>query len=206
MNRTAPNAATLPPAPISGLVLCGGQGTRIGRDKGELDYHGRPQVQWAYDLLTGLCERAYVSVRADQAGRELYARLPLVVDRGAVGGPGAGLLAAWGLAPRVAWLLLAVDMPLVDVALLRRLIGERDPEAVATAFRHADGTPEPLCAIWEPAVRARIEHAARAGRVSLRRILETEASRLLAPDDPERLSSVNSADDDMRVRAVLARQ
>jgi molybdopterin-guanine dinucleotide biosynthesis protein A len=77
---------------------------------------------------------------------------------------------------------------------------------VATAFRHADGTPEPLCAIWEPAVRARIEHAARAGRVSLRRILETEASRLLAPDDPERLSSVNSADDDMRVRAVLARQ
>ena len=74
-------------------------------------------------------------------------------DDGATEGAAAGLLAAWRLAPGSAWLTLAADMPLVDDVTLGALVAGRGPGAIATAFRHADGTPEALCTIWEPRAR-----------------------------------------------------
>jgi molybdopterin-guanine dinucleotide biosynthesis protein A len=190
--------------PLHGLVLAGGRGTRLGREKGALDYHGEPQARWAHALLESVCGRAFASVRADQAGVEPYAGLPLIVDTQAGAGPAAGLLAAFAAEPEAAWLLLAADLPLVDRPTLERLVAARDVAAVATGYRHRDGTAEPLCAIYEPGARAALA-AQRPGRLSLRRVLEAGPSRLLDPLDGARLTSVNTAADDAAVRARLAR-
>src|SRR5690606_6747637 len=133
-------------APLNGLVLCGGRGTRLGRDKGSLDYHGRPQAQWLFELLRGFCAEVFVSVRADQAGGDVYRGLPAFAEPRGAEGPAAGLRAAWQRAPASAWLVVAADLPLVDARTLRARVDARDPLANATAFRHPDGTPEPLCA------------------------------------------------------------
>jgi hypothetical protein len=69
-----------------------------------------------------------------------------------------------------AWLALATDMPRVDAALLE-LVAARDPGRLATAFRHADGTIEPLCTIYEPAARAVLEARVGAGERSLSAML-----------------------------------
>ena len=37
---------------------------RMGTDKAALEFHGRTQLDWAYDLLARHCERVFVSVRA----------------------------------------------------------------------------------------------------------------------------------------------
>jgi len=190
--------------PLHGLVLAGGAGSRIGRDKGELDYHGLPQARWAFDLVARLCERTYVSVRPEQARLGVYSTLPLIEDRSSYG-PAAGLLAAWAVAPDAAWLLLAADMPLIDQAILETLVRGRDAHSLATAYRHPDGLFEPLCAIWEPAARASLQaEAGDAGRVSLRRILETSRVAQLAMSDAGRFRSVNTPADDSDVRAWLA--
>ena len=69
------------PAVLFGLVLAGGASTRMKRDKAALAYHGKPQVQWAYDLLSEFCAATFVSVRPDQRDEPTRATLPQIVDR-----------------------------------------------------------------------------------------------------------------------------
>ena len=71
-------------------------------------------------------------------------------------GPIVGIRSALAANPNVAWLVLACDLPFLSDAALSQLLRERDPAAVATAYRSThDGLPEPLCAIWEPAAARR---------------------------------------------------
>jgi molybdopterin-guanine dinucleotide biosynthesis protein A len=204
MVKTESSLPPSPDPPLWGLVLAGGAGSRIGRDKGELQYHGRPQARWTFDLLAGWCERTYVSVRPEQVGIGVYASLPLIEDQSA-GGPAAGLLAAWTFAPDVAWLLLATDMPLIDNIILSTLVEGRRPSAVATAFRHPDGSFEPLCAIWEPGARQSLP-GREPSSVSLRGLLNALTASVQALDvgDATRFCSVNTPRDHRKVRARIA--
>jgi molybdopterin-guanine dinucleotide biosynthesis protein A len=189
---------------LYGLVLAGGRSSRLGRDKGSLDYHGLSQVRWALALLEPFCARAFASVRREQAELPVYRGLPLVIDRGGSAGPASGLLEALRRFPSVAWLVVATDMPLLRPALLATLVTRRDPAALATAYRHRDGTPEPLCAIWEPATKARFAEHGGAQGASLRRLLESGPARLLELKNDVALTSVNTDADEARVRLLLA--
>jgi molybdopterin-guanine dinucleotide biosynthesis protein A len=157
----------------------------------------------AHRALAEVCASVLVSVRADQADDDLYKRFEIVVDRGAAGGPAAGLLAAWRHARDAALLVLAVDLPLVDAAVLRRLVAARDPQALATAFVHADGTVEPLCTIWEPAAQTIVRARAPKAPLSLRTVLEESAIRRVQVEDSAWLQSANTPADYARLRTRL---
>ncbi|HVY64807.1 MAG TPA: NTP transferase domain-containing protein [Gammaproteobacteria bacterium] len=189
-------------AALYGLVLAGGRGTRIGRDKGALDFHGMPQVRWALQLLQGFCEACFVSVRPDQANDGVYAGLPSIVDEGS-SGPASGVAAAMRRFPGVAWLVIAADMPLLTRTVLATLVAGRDPSGLATAFRRPAGAPEPLCAIWEPGAGGWLAPSGSDHGVSLRRLLETGPARLLDIEDADLLASVNTRADDAWVRRRL---
>ena len=200
----AENSATpLDASALYGLVLAGGRGTRLGRDKGELDYHGLPQAAWGLRLLEPFCREGFVSVRPEQIDTPAYRELPTVIDRGASAGPASGVAAALLQVPRAAWLVIAADMPLLTDAVLAALVAQRDPSVLATAYRSHGGRPEPLCAIWEPAAAARLTEQGVEQGISLRRLLEEGPARLLDLADKEALTSVNSPADDLRVRARL---
>lgn len=189
--------------PLYGLVLAGGESRRMGRDKGSIRYHDDPQAAHAWRLLTEVCARAYVSTNPRNAAAAPYKDLPLILDDEDYAGPAAGLVAAWARHPHVAWLALAVDMPLVDRPLLDVLRVNRNAAAPATVFRHSDGMIEPVCAIWEPGARESLLEQFRAGNASLRRFLErSTAERLVAPD-PEKLRSVNDLDEYREAVRVL---
>lgn len=190
---------------LYGLVLAGGDSQRMGRDKAQLRYHcDETQLRHAVELLGAVTRAVYVSVRASQAQSGLYAQVPLIVDDTELRGPAAGLLAAWGRHPEAAWLVLATDLPFVDAAVLTRLQAARDVSKLATAFRHSDGTPEPLCTIWEPAARTALLARVAVGDSSLRRLLDGEAATLLDAADPRVLRSVDSADQYEAARAEIA--
>src|SRR5579862_6362935 len=113
-------------APVYGLVLTGGQSTRMRRDKATLTYHGRTQLEWAMDLLKPYVEKAFVSVRPGQID-PVRARFDQVVDTRDGLGPIAGIMAAQARYPDVAWLVLACDLPFLDDSTLRILLAQRDP-------------------------------------------------------------------------------
>ena len=86
--------------------------------------------------------------------------------------------------PDAAWLLVAVDLPLLDRATLGVLTEGRSRQHLATAFRHPDGPLEPLCTIWEPAARPVLERRLERGDASLRRLLEAGPVHELEPPAP----------------------
>jgi molybdenum cofactor guanylyltransferase len=184
--------------PLWGLVLAGGSSRRMGREKAQIDYHGIPQAEWAQRLLAAHCERAFVSVAPEQAASGNYRGLPIVVDAVRDGGPACGLLAAWSLKADVAWLVVAADMPLLDDATLRELVAARDAAAVATVFRNAEGSLEPLCAIWEPRARPSVKAGG-----SLRGLLERSKVHAVEPSRPDRLDSANTPEEEVGLRARL---
>ena len=190
-------------APLAGLVLAGGRSTRMQRDKATLDFGGETQLARAARLLGAHVTTTYVSVRPDQRAESERARWPQIVDRLNDVGPAAGILAALETRPDHAWLVVAVDLPLLDAATLARLLALRDPAAVATAYRSSgDGLPEPLCAIWEPGSLAPLKAYLAGGRSCPRKFLITHAARLIALEDPDALANMNTPAD---LAAALAR-
>lgn len=182
--------------PIFGLVLAGGASTRMLRDKAALAYDGRPQLLRAYELLAAVCEKTFVSVRADQTNDPVRAGLPQIVDRLEGHGPIAGIHAAQSLHPEAAWLVVACDLPFLDRATLEHLIAHRNSELMATAYRSShDGLPEPLCAIYEPRSRAAIVGYTEGGGRCPRKFLIGAAAHLLAQPAQRALDNINTAEE-----------
>lgn len=191
-------------APLRGLVLAGGASTRMRRDKAALVYHGKPQLEWTFELLSPSCERTFISVRAGQ-GDGLRDHYPQIVDRVAAQGPIAGILSALLTHPDCAWLVLACDLPFVERATLEHLIARRDATRLATAYRSAhDGLPEPLCAIFEPHAREPLEASVKLGHLCPRKFLSQADALLLDLPDPRALDNVNTPEEWSAAQTALA--
>ena len=185
-----------PDAPLAGLVLAGGRSRRMQTDKAVLAFAGESQLARAMRLVCARTTRAYVSVRPDQREEAERARWPQVEDQLVDVGPAAGILAAQQALPDHAWLVVAVDLPLLDDATLEALVAARDPAAPATAYRASgDGLPEPLCAIWEPSSHAPLAAFVAGGRSCPRKFLLTHGAKLVTLATPDALANVNTPDD-----------
>lgn len=180
-------------APIFGLVLAGGASTRMQQDKALLQYHGRSQIEWAYELIAPFCVATFVSVRADQREDPIRSKFPQIVDRQPGSGPLAGISAALIEHPKAAWLVVACDLPFITESTVRKVLKERDPQRIATAYRSShDGLPEPLCAIWEPAARERVQAHMDADRNCPRKLLINSDCKLIDLPEPDALDNVNT--------------
>ncbi len=136
-------------AKLYGLILSGGKSSRMGSDKGLIEYHGVPQRTYLYNLLQQVCDEAFISLRKDQV-LDLPPNMKAIVDLNEYKGPYNGLLSAHKQYPQVAWLVLACDLPLINLAALQELVLARNKSKMATAFALKENPlPEPLCAIWE---------------------------------------------------------
>jgi len=182
--------------PLFGLVLAGGASTRMRTDKAALQYHGQPQLQWAFELAAKFCAASFVSVRPDQRGDAARAGHPQIVDRQPGIGPIAGISAALLEHPKAAWLVLACDLPFLTEHTLEHLIAHRDASKIATAYRSAhDGLPEPLCAIWEPAAREPVLAYLATGKQCPRKFLINSDTKLLDLPENQALDNVNTVEE-----------
>lgn len=187
---------------LNGLVLAGGKSTRMGADKGLLDYHGKPQREYVYDLLSGLCEEIYFSVRAEQQviGKNV------VEDRFVNMGPMGGILSALMTNPERAWLVVACDLPLVDSKTLQFLVNERNASKIATAFLDPEAQfPEPLIAIWEPKSYAFLYHFLSLGYSCPRKVLINSDIALIKVPDNHVLANANEPSDYEKIRQEIAK-
>lgn len=183
-------------ARLYGLVLSGGKSTRMGTDKGLIEYHNVPQREYLYDLLSQVCEKTYVSLREDQEAN-LAPRMQTIVDINEYRGPYNGLLSAHKKHPEAAWLVLACDLPLMDLNALKELIAERNPKKMATAFALKENPlPEPLCAIWEPQAFADSVRYLDAGTGTCpRKFLINHDTKLVFPKNENVLLNANSEEE-----------
>lgn len=178
---------------LYGLVLSGGKSSRMGFDKGTIDYHGKPQRQYLFDLLSESCEKVYTSCIGEN---RVVQELNPVVDRYSFDSPVNGILTAFSLHPEYAWLVVAIDLPNVDRSVTQRLTAERDISKMATCFFDDNAqAPEPLITIWEPAAYPVLMANAQKGNVSPRNFLRTADVHIIRNVPSEWFLNVNSPGD-----------
>ena len=183
-------------APLYGLVLVGGRSTRMGRDKSKLVYHGVAEWQRVRDLLGTVCERVLISVSPEQAER--FSAEELVVDRWDGIGPMNGIASALREHEGVAFLVVACDMPGLDVETIHALVQARDDAADATVMVNEHGQFEPLCAVYEPDALPRLLSAIDAGAYSLNGMLADARVKRVTAAGADVLANVNTPEEASR--------
>lgn len=134
---------------LNGLVLAGGNSTRMGHDKGAIKYYGKAHREYLADLLNGFCSQTYLSVQNESIDfKTQYSTIP---DSFLNLGPYGGILSAFKKDPNSSWLIVATDLPFLDLSTLSDLIKGRDKSKIATCFHNPETAfPEPLLTLWEP--------------------------------------------------------
>ncbi|MEQ8363546.1 MAG: NTP transferase domain-containing protein [Cyclobacteriaceae bacterium] len=177
--------------PLCGLVLGGGLSVRMGADKAYLNYHGKPQRDYAFELLDQFCGRTYFSINAQATSDK-----NTITDAYPFKGPLNGILSAFKHQPDAAWLTLPVDMPFVDETIIQFLIDHRDVTKVATCFYDSEGKlPEPLLTIWEPSCALLLKAFYDEGKTSPRDFLKTANIKLLQVPNKKALKNINTPSD-----------
>jgi len=185
---------------LNGLVLAGGKSIRMGKDKGALDYHGKPQREFMADMLSPFCKKTYISVRSNQGVESEY---ELLEDTFVGLGPFGAIASAMRKNPNAAWLVVACDLPLLDEKTLQFLIENRNSSKVATAIYNPEtGFPEPLITIWEPRSYQVLLHFLTQGNSCPRKVLINSEIELLKVEDVKVLLNVNDAEGFDKVKGM----
>lgn len=137
-------------ASVNGLILIGGKSKRMGTDKSNLDYHGKPQREYLLDVLgDSITENnIFYSVRDEN---QLANETQIITDKFLDLGPFSGICSAFMHNPNKAWLVVATDLPFISKEIINLLLSKRNPSKIATTFKgKSKNFPEPLITIWEP--------------------------------------------------------
>jgi molybdopterin-guanine dinucleotide biosynthesis protein A len=136
-----------------GIILCGGQSSRMGSDKGLLVHEAKTWAQTAFDKLSVLKIPIQFSVNGQQQAEyaKVFSSGLLITDDTEVGvkGPLLGVLSAHLQNPHDDLFLLACDLPLMEPGLLKELLAvyEKGKNFEVYIFTN-DKEAEPLCGIY----------------------------------------------------------
>lgn len=183
------------PPKLKGLVLAGGKSTRMGQDKSAIVYHEKSQQEHTAQLLSKLCDQVHISLRPDQ-NADTAGDFPVIEDSFTGLGPLGAILSAFREEPDSAWLVVACDLPYLDLTALQYLIDHRKPGAVATAYRADEHAfPEPLLAIWEPKAYQRALQFLGLGISCPRKVLINSDVHLVTTPNARILANVNTPEE-----------
>jgi molybdopterin-guanine dinucleotide biosynthesis protein A len=138
----------IPAHDITGIVLAGGQGRRMGNvDKGLVELDGRPLVAHAIERLAP--QVATIVINANRnAGRYAGFGYPVVADAiGGFAGPLAGLHAGLGAATTPFAVTCPCDSPHLPEDLVARLTAAFDAQRIDIAVARTFDQPHPVFAL-----------------------------------------------------------
>jgi molybdopterin-guanine dinucleotide biosynthesis protein A len=189
---------------LNGLVLAGGKSTRMGYDKGAVNWYGKEQRYHMADLLKKDCAEVYISCRDAEQQKEINAEYLSLPDTFTGLGPYGAILSAFREQPDRAWLIIACDLPLVDANVLQHLIDNRNTATIATAYQSDyKDFPEPLITIYEPKIYPTLLQYLAQGYSCPRKVLINSDITLLQSPEPDALANVNTPEELDRIKRIL---
>ncbi len=167
---------------LGGIVLCGGESTRMGRSKAWLPIGEEFLLQRVVRVVGEAVGPVVVVAAEGQEVPPLPATVELVRDRIAGKGPLAGFLAGLeAFADRVdAVYLSAGDMPFLRPGFVRRVV-----ESLAEfdiAVPRVDGRRHPLAGVYRTSVRAAAEGLLATRRAGPVHLFDVVPTRYLGPE------------------------
>ena len=147
---------------VSGIVLAGGQGRRMGGvDKGLQLLRGRPMVEWVLERLAPQVSEIIVNANQNTETYEKYGQRVVRDEIAGFAGPLAGLHAGLKAAKHPLVLTVPCDSPFLPSDLVLRLknsLGAKDLAVAKTGDQ-----PHPVFALMKREVRESLEAFLAAG-------------------------------------------
>jgi len=145
---------------ISAAVMAGGKSRRMGQDKAWIDVGGQPLIARVIEVLATVADEVIIVANEARYGalgvRVVPDRFP---DGGALGGIATGV----GAAAHPTVLVAACDMPFLDAAVWRLLLGRTD--VVDVVIPVVGGQLETMHALYTKACLPSMERALAEGRM-----------------------------------------
>ena len=191
------------------MILAGGKSRRMGRDKSHMTLGGETLVARAVRTLRALSDDVVVVTNTPESFSGLAARLTgdVIAGGGALSGIHAGLAAA----RHEFALVVACDMPFLNLALLQHMTSLAP--GYDAVVPHWQGELEPLHAIYSRQCVTVVEPILRQGGGRIVEFYAAVRVRYLEPEeitrfDPEGLSffNINSPEDWGRAQELAARE
>jgi molybdopterin-guanine dinucleotide biosynthesis protein A len=170
-------------------ILAGGASSRMGQNKALLPLDGKPLIAHVADKLQAWFDQ--VVVITDTPEPYVFLDLPTTGDRVTGQGPLAGIAAALRVSRWPSTFISACDMPFLDEALVRHLVGSLGQHDAA--IPQVSGRFEPLHAAYTHKCLAPVEAAMASGERKLQHLLQQldlhviEADELTRFGDPRLL-------------------
>jgi molybdopterin-guanine dinucleotide biosynthesis protein A len=208
MNR---EQVALPEPRASGVVLAGGKSSRLGEDKALLELGGDTLLARAVHALRPLTDDILIVANDPSKYEPLGLPARLVSDDFPGRGSLVGIYSGLRQTVHPCALVVACDMPFLNIALLRYMLGL--VEGYDVVIPQLDGFLEPLHAVYRrsclPAMHSLLDRGRRQiigffPEVRVRYVEEHEIDRF----DPRHLSfvNINTAEDWARVQQLFEGQ
>ncbi|MGQ8337598.1 molybdenum cofactor guanylyltransferase [Sunxiuqinia sp. A32] len=180
---------------ISGIILAGGKSSRMGQDKGLMEFNGKKLVEYAIKLLNPICSE--ILIISNQSGYDGFGN-QVVSDNfqgcGPIGGLEAGLKKVetdWNI-------VISCDTPFLQKELFVEMMNEiSNQDAIIPT--HSKGI-EPLAGIYHKRLSTFFEEKIKADDLKLRKIIKEknvfvfEAQKLVR-QFPDIFYNLNSPED-----------
>lgn len=137
---------------MTGLVLCGGSSSRMGKDKGLLKEEEITWAELAAQKLAAIHLPCFISVNAQQFEKYslIFPKEKLIADQTNlnVKGPLLGIASAHANFPTEDFLVLACDVRDITTELLAHLLVRASSDTHEAFVYTTNGKPQPLCGIY----------------------------------------------------------
>jgi molybdopterin-guanine dinucleotide biosynthesis protein A len=196
---------------LYGLVACGGQSIRMGRDKAFLIYHQKPQCFHVSDLLKNapspLCSEVLICCNELQKEAVPKEYNPLVdLPDYNNNGPIASLLTAVTSYPQQDFLVVACDYPLLTKSELQSFLHTIRRDKIAATFYNNEDKYEPLIGWYSKECAPLLMQFHRDGNRSLQHFLRIHDAEKYYPENTESMTSVDTPEAWERIRKTLNKQ
>ena len=181
------------PEGVTGLILAGGQSSRMGRDKASLPWGDSSLIKHVVETVRAVTDEVIVAVRDTRCFQDPNVKVveDLVPGTHALGGLYTGLR----MATHARCFVCACDAPFLSTRLIRFLIQQADGVDLVIP-KTAQGL-QPLHAMYATSALPVIEEQLQARRWDLRMLVPKLRDRIIEPEtilrvDPEGLSFFNT--------------
>ena len=132
-----------------GIVVCGGNSSRMGTDKSLLQYYEKPQRYHVYEMLQSFCEKVFISCNAKQANT-IETGYSFLTDHPVYNniGPMAALLSAFTQFHEKNILFIGCDYPFLKATDLQHF-STHCKDAAVSFYNVQEELYEPLL-VWYP--------------------------------------------------------
>ena len=165
----------------TGIILAGGQSSRLGRDKGLIEVKNKTLVEHAADVLSAFCDEILVS-----SNNPDYCRLPyrIIPDISPGWGPMMGIYSALKVSSEMSNLVLAVDNIFVTSAFYEYLLATNYCDYMAAVPFVQNMYYEPLVGYYSADCIPVMENMMQAGNYKLPDLFSRiTTSRLIVETD-----------------------